>query len=290
MHEKNPSDKNQEIAHQDSPKSPTIRGFEPISFFKKDKAFVFAHQKIEKLVAAVYMMTNFLQDEEPLKWSLRSLGMKLLRLNIDLVNSADSSAVRVETEIRSLVLELVSLLEVASFAGLISEMNLSILKKEFHGLLEHLEKMLHRKHNADLFAGSSFFAVEESLEISQPRTGISHREHMQMTDKASQAISLRPADLREVKDKNVQSVTSGDVSLEKDRKLKDYGSVAVKHNKRQSAIINLLKKKKEIMVRDVAEVVHDCSEKTLQRELLSLVSEGVLKKTGERRWSRYSLV
>lgn len=31
------------------------------------------------------------------------------------------------------------------------------------------------------------------------------------------------------------------------------------------------------------------SEKTLQRELFAMVIEGVLNKTGEKRWSRYSL-
>jgi hypothetical protein len=33
----------------------------------------------------------------------------------------------------------------------------------------------------------------------------------------------------------------------------------------------------------------NCGEKTLQRELASLVKEGVLKKTGSKRWSRYSV-
>jgi hypothetical protein len=32
-----------------------------------------------------------------------------------------------------------------------------------------------------------------------------------------------------------------------------------------------------------------CSEKTLQRELVSMVRDGVLNKTGEKRWSRYFL-
>jgi hypothetical protein len=30
-----------------------------------------------------------------------------------------------------------------------------------------------------------------------------------------------------------------------------------------------------------------CGEKTLQRELVSMVKDGVLNKTGEKRWSRY---
>ena len=41
--------------------------------------------------------------------------------------------------------------------------------------------------------------------------------------------------------------------------------------------------------KDFSFFVKDCSEKTIQRQLLDLVKEGVLKKDGERRWSRYSL-
>ena len=50
-----------------------------------------------------------------------------------------------------------------------------------------------------------------------------------------------------------------------------------------------IKEKDKINVKDVTKVVRDCSEKTLQRELVSLVGKGVLVKEGERRWSTYSL-
>ena len=32
-----------------------------------------------------------------------------------------------------------------------------------------------------------------------------------------------------------------------------------------------------------------CGEKTLQRELIDMLKDGVLKKTGEKRWSKYFL-
>lgn len=291
MHEKNLSDKSQDITPQTGLKMASPKAFEPIVFFSKDKDFIFAHQKIEKLVAAVYMMTNFLQNEEPLKWSLRSLGMKLLRLNIDFKESASKTATALETDIREVVLEMVSLLEVASFAGLISEMNLSILKKEFHALLEHIQRTLGRKYDGDLLNEDGFFATEMPQSAAPVREEVLKTGERKMTEMTfandSRVPSPTPSRFKDNSDEEIKSLETVEG---KNRTLKDYGPVAVKHNKRQSAIINLLKKKKEIMVRDVAEIVHDCSEKTIQRELLALVGEGVLKKTGERRWSRYSLV
>jgi hypothetical protein len=40
---------------------------------------------------------------------------------------------------------------------------------------------------------------------------------------------------------------------------------------------------------DQFSAIVSCGEKTLQRELVSMVKDGVLKKLGEKRWSRYML-
>lgn len=58
---------------------------------------------------------------------------------------------------------------------------------------------------------------------------------------------------------------------------------------RRATILGMLQRKDRVSVRDVANVIKDCSEKTLQRELLALVAQGVLVKEGERRWSTYRL-
>lgn len=58
---------------------------------------------------------------------------------------------------------------------------------------------------------------------------------------------------------------------------------------RKTAILEVLKNRSNLTVKDVAQVVTGCSEKTIQRELIELVEKGVVKREGERRWSRYSL-
>lgn len=71
--------------------------------------------------------------------------------------------------------------------------------------------------------------------------------------------------------------------------LKKFGAVSVKKNSRQNIIITLLKRKKEVMIKDVSPLISGCSEKTIQRELSAMVQAGILRKVGEKRWSRYSL-
>ena len=69
------------------------------------------------------------------------------------------------------------------------------------------------------------------------------------------------------------------------------GQVAVQQKKsqRQEQIVGVLKGQSNLTIKDFSKVIKDCSEKTIQRELLELVDKGVVKKEGERRWSRYSL-
>lgn len=64
---------------------------------------------------------------------------------------------------------------------------------------------------------------------------------------------------------------------------------AFKSNNRQNIILNLLKKRKDLSIKDISAVIRDVSEKTIQRELVSLIDAGVISKVGERRWSKYSI-
>lgn len=291
MEPKDSLDKKGELISQTRENVLVSNDFNPIVFFKKDKNFVFAHQKIEKLSAAVYMLTSFLSQEEPIKWSLRNLSTNLLRLNIDLKRSSLKQQEEIESSIRNSVLEIVSLLEVATFAGLVSDMNLTILKKEFHSLLGHIDKMLAYKKTGDnSVLNGAFFAVNDNnfpdQELTQklysPMVDNNIKDNSENVHKVVSEQNLEVPKQEVIKDKSQVSAT-------KSNKLKEYGPVAIKKNKRQGIIINLLKRKKEIMVKDVSEVVRDCSEKTLQRELMSLVSQGILRKEGERRWTKYSL-
>jgi DeoR/GlpR family transcriptional regulator of sugar metabolism len=56
---------------------------------------------------------------------------------------------------------------------------------------------------------------------------------------------------------------------------------------RTAKILALIKDKKDLSIKDVSIAFTDCSEKTIQRELNTLVSKGHIRKVGSKRWSRY---
>jgi DNA-binding HxlR family transcriptional regulator len=223
----------------------------PIDFFSKDENFVFIYKKTEKLATALYMVTNLFADVEPMKWTLRTKVSNLLSFIIGFKDILTLKDDEFSHEVKTKVLEIVSLLEIASRSGLVSNMNFSILKTEFMNMVNFLsESKKGRVHHGDL--EENFFKPSQSIVKPQPRIySVVHQ-----VESKGQPVVLDTH----------------------------------KRTNRQNIIINLLKKNKEISINDVSEVISDCSEKTIQRELISLIDMGLVKKTGERRWSKYSLV
>ncbi len=245
-------------------------GESPIDYFSQNQSFVFVYKKTEKLATALYMVTNLFGDSEPMKWTLRTKVSQLLSFIIGFKDILESREYEFSNDVKTKVLEVVSLLEVASRSGLVSPMNFTILKTEFMNLVSSLAALTKESREGTHFAFSkNFFEVPQKRE-SNPLT-FSQNSHASSETKTAQGHNTSIKDISQIKD-----VLSEGNSFKK--------------TNRQSIIINLLKRKKDLTIKDIAQVIKDCSEKTIQRELIALIDAGVLKKTGERRWSRYSLV
>lgn len=236
-----------------------------------------ALKKTEKIASATYLVTGFFDDKEPLKWKLRMLASKLVSASLFLKDNSRLKEEKNARDIQTVLVEMTSLLSVARSAGLISEMNHDIFQKEIEKFVASFIDPESNSHNPNSpVLSESFFSVPR--EISAPV------EPEPVKDKTPQVHAPerleRPA---------ILAVRDTKPPVEKEKKLKEFGTVAVKKNARQSVIINLLKRKREIMIKDVTPLIEGVSEKTIQRELLAMVEQGIIKKEGEKRWSRYSL-
>ncbi len=245
------------------------KGLDIISFFDKDADFVFVFKKTEKLTTALYMITNLFSDSEPMKWTLREKVNSLLSHTIRYKDTFASDRIDFVLETKTRALEIVSFLEVSSRAGLISGMNFSILKQEFLNLISVIDTSRVDVENSRTMFGKNFFDVP----VARTESRVDH---------TTTSVSVSRVD--------VTPYTSSETTNQLKDKVSIQGEVVFKKNNRQSIILQLLKRKKELTIKDIAETIKDCSEKTIQRELIALISIGVLKKTGERRWSKYSLV
>lgn len=59
---------------------------------------------------------------------------------------------------------------------------------------------------------------------------------------------------------------------------------------RRERIRVVLQAKGEATIKDISDIITDVSSKTIQRELNAMITDSVVKRQGERRWSKYSLV
>ena len=131
--------------------------------------------------------------------------------------------------------------------------------------------------STETIVGDVFFDVPMPEEISAPKAAptVPNFSGTRSTGEASF-----------VKDKNI---LKGQTPKKKEVPKRKSPAVVKRHSGRRTTILDLLKRQKKVSVRNVADVITGVSEKTLQRELLALVQEGIVVKEGERRWSTYSL-
>jgi len=181
--------------------------------------------------------------------------LKLRTRALDLIScSADAhglSGVGIDT-FTSRCTEIGSLLETALSAGLISHMNARLICDEYASLAH--------------FAKNERGNIAETNDVTE--SDIQNKFLPQQTVFKSQ----------------IHNSTSS-------RTFKKTNGVPKKRQSdRRASILALFKNKDGISIKDAASSVIGCSEKTIQRELLSLVQEGVLTKEGERRWTVYRKV
>lgn len=226
----------------------------------------FIHSKVQKLVAACYLITDLMKDNEPLKWQIRDTGLNLLSDNLALLRASSSDRKTIFDSVSCLSLELISLIEIAHIGALVSSMNFNLLQKEFSDLIT----LIQEKENPKALE-SSFVLSKQFLEVDKGQ--------LDVLDNMSYKTSFTNHNTAKI----MHPTPPINRSTQKDNS-------TIKNTNRRDAVIAYLRKiNGEASVKDFVLVIPDCSEKTIQRELLSLVAEGVLKKTGERRWSKYSL-
>lgn len=281
-----------------------------VSIFEGNEYFAYVYKKAEKISMVVYMITDFFADTEPLKREMRQASISLvdMSLRINLTLSPDR-----KTLLNGLItnaLKLASYSEIAALTGIESIMNHNILKAE----LEHIVELIEEREHPDKI-GRNFSIPTTVLEdrVTLSDEGMSFKR-VEVGDRSlAKKVSTQQKQFSNGSAAHVHKTTSGSVvhvagsyssksdsrkvtntqvkDIQKNSAPSGYkGQSSGDKSQRQQTIIATVKTKGEVSIKDIADVIKDCSEKTLQRELMSLVDQRVLNKTGERRWSKYSLV
>lgn len=259
-------------------------------------AYEFANKKTEKLVTALYMITDCMETADAIKGKLRLLGVELLS---DMHKLSILSPVEKHASVTvslSRIGEIMALVEIAYTIGFVSEMNGSILKKEFTTLVTEL-RSYQAENESSAFGGvlfesqknSSFTLSESMFDVGENLPTI--KQSKENTQPATPAIK----DTTTHKRTPYMSFTNNRLTTPATtlKRLPIPSGDAMSKNERVSKILAIIKDNASggagVSIKDISRDFATCSEKTIQRELNSLISLGQIKKIGAKRWSRYSL-
>ncbi|MCE9548846.1 hypothetical protein K8Q98_00370, partial [Candidatus Nomurabacteria bacterium] len=124
------------------------------SFSLKDKSLSpVSYTKTDKLISALYMVTDIMDREEPLRLKLRTLGVNIIS---DLHSNFIMEAHFLH-KLKDRINEIMSFLGIAETLNLISAMNSNILLKEFSELKQSIQSL---NPDGEL---SLFFAEEKHI-------------------------------------------------------------------------------------------------------------------------------
>lgn len=241
------------------------------------------YERSQKLTEALYRVTDLFSDSEPLKWLLRRDGLEIFESLLKVKTASTNERVRGLSQTAEKVRQLVRVFELAASGSFISDANFQVLKREYLSLAGYLAE---RKH--EILPELPAEGLIGQIAIGQlPSEVNGHKSGKSL------ALTEAPSPLENsVSDSNVKDVQSGSTNEIKGVNGENGINVdrAVNGGERRSEIISLIKEKDWTSVGELAETFKGrISEKTLQRDLVGMASEGLLLKEGEKRWRRYKL-
>lgn len=239
--------------------------------FEKDIRRVYLYKKAERLAKAIHLVAPAFSDTPELK-------KRLERIQVGLIDSSVLPPSRASLELSREILALSSILGIARTTGMLTAMN------------------------ADLIAHEAQNLLLEVVQYEAPRLTLDEVPSLATLAKASQSTEGKEASRL----RSIARITYGDMLEDTDSTVFDKGQakghvkdssnpeqskgqVGGGNRARKESILAVLKSKGPSYIKDISLIVRDVSEKTIQRELSSLVSEGLVVRKGDRRWTTYEL-
>lgn len=190
---------------------------------------------------------------------------------------------------------IVSFLDIASAINLISEMNFNILKKEFlileqsikeYGQIKSTWLEEHFFNSGPIDEKNSDNKIIFLKNAKQQPKG--HPQFLRTQTSTRIGVQKGSTLMKALSDKTLARSLRGADSFDAPKRQRRGDIVSIlKMNEESLTITDIKTKAQGLSVK--AESIISCSEKTLQRELASMVTESIILKTGEKRWSKYSI-
>ncbi len=281
---------------------------------KDNKSPIISYSKTDKLIIALFMVTDIMDKDENIKIKLRNLGIEILSD----INLTSSRTVLNANVLLKKINFLVNLLDIASEIHMVSSMNVNILKKEFSLLKDSIQDFIDLKISGeednlkDLFKEEDKNSKSKLFEITEAfyDTSSNRQENTNKDNRKFDTLNLglqNPKSLMDTLDK-LKNMSDIKLFKSEDNNIKNFNTAKSSFNKisydknkdilpkndRRNNILKILKNNsKGLTITEIKNhpfgYLKDTGDKTLQRELVAMLKDNVLYKTGEKRWSKYFL-
>lgn len=245
-------------------------------------------KNLQQISLAVYMVTDCVEDAEPLRYDARGAVLTAMKAISKVMGNVqiNSSEFRIAHANMILVRQHISILEVMGF---VSSMNANILMTEIDRFISKLDTSI--------------------LDIDSP-----HESRVPLRNDMSFGIDLGELFYNKNDQNSIENNPDNIAILGSKNSLVDKNSDnpinqglgrienQMGRLKRRSLILKLFREMpsiaghKELTLNDLVEKYSryggegNISEKTIQRELVELTSDGTLEKVGTKRWVKYRLL
>ncbi|HMO78309.1 MAG TPA: hypothetical protein PKA42_01395 [Candidatus Paceibacterota bacterium] len=216
-------------------------------------------KKTEKAVSVVFYIMSHIERNEQTDFHLKTMSAKAMQVHEAALATLSLYEYEAKGKIFPFQQSLVALegcLRIANAARVINDDVLALLLAEVDLVQRYL-----RNH----FVGAIPLTLQ-GLEVAAP----------------SNVTKTKSTYVRSDSTRNRSAIPKGDIST-------DAHLVYSQLVDRGARIKTVLEAKPAATIKDIAEVITDVSEKTIQRELNSLIEKGQVVREGERRWSKYSV-
>ncbi len=283
--------------------------------------------KVEKIVAALYLITDVMDADLPLTGAIRGESLDLLNACYRLLTQAN---VQTPAEISRVVVRIehvMSLVSIGRIAHHISDMNAQIILAELTRVLELINGEIkivakryatYNHHTGEAQPVISHKILDDVLfdRVAQERKVVHAAHHTRTNTQAGHSQPAHSLGSPQKLQSPVQSINDikttfssptsrndvlnnevkilGDKSQEKIKttfKTTESKKAAISGigTSRRDEILKVVRSHKDATINDIRSFVMDCSEKTIQREIAALISLGLITKQGDKRWATYQL-
>jgi len=221
--------------------------------------------RIQKLTAALYRVTDLLSDKEPLKWTLRDKALNLYDDLVSVKNTKDKDSL-LDNSLKNFA-QIIKSLELVSAGVCVSNLNFEILKREYLFLKNFVEGK-----KTDIAYDSKMLLDLTSLGKISSKSGVDER------NSAPQRILPEKS--------QINQAYSG-----KSPSYIETSAQEINPQSRKGKVLDFLKNGPAKSVNEIALIFNgETSEKSIQRDLLDLVKIGKISAIGDKRWRKYEMM